>query len=429
MRKINVDYRGLADDRRGWLQHQVYCETLDTPAGVIVDEASAVNFASIARTLTSQLVRQKGADMRTPISARSRKQPMLILNGIRLAAYDGTLAGFYPGGFKWPAKTGWGAEIFNFKQYRGRCYGHAETLGQSIHIEKLGAHPRDKHVNGILVVWTAPSPEGGRTVVGWYSNATVYRDRRKPRGGLAAARTYDNTVCTYIVEAAERDCHLVHPEEARVLTIPKRKRGQRHIPGMSSIYYPALHGRVGARIEDRIRRYIRTGQIPPLREAKNSTPGKGNRAAGRVQVDPERRKGIEDAAVKFVRNHFENKLKYKVEDRQQDYCGYDLRATRGDEILCIEVKGRSGKDITADFTINEYETIKKFQSGQFGDGSYRICIVTDALNDANSREMHHFWYLPRQGKRGTGEWRKVNGAAALQLRPLEAARATARRSP
>ena len=41
LRDINVAYRGLADDRRKTLQHLVFYETLGTPGGVIVDEASA----------------------------------------------------------------------------------------------------------------------------------------------------------------------------------------------------------------------------------------------------------------------------------------------------------------------------------------------------------------------------------------------------
>ena len=41
LRDINVAYRGLADDRRTVLRHQIFYETRDTPAGVIVDEASA----------------------------------------------------------------------------------------------------------------------------------------------------------------------------------------------------------------------------------------------------------------------------------------------------------------------------------------------------------------------------------------------------
>jgi tetratricopeptide (TPR) repeat protein len=41
LRDINVAYRGLADDRRNTLRHQIFYETRDTSAGEIVDEASA----------------------------------------------------------------------------------------------------------------------------------------------------------------------------------------------------------------------------------------------------------------------------------------------------------------------------------------------------------------------------------------------------
>ena len=41
LRQINVSYRGLADDRRDKLHHRIFYETQDTPAGVIVDEASS----------------------------------------------------------------------------------------------------------------------------------------------------------------------------------------------------------------------------------------------------------------------------------------------------------------------------------------------------------------------------------------------------
>jgi Putative serine esterase (DUF676) len=41
LRNINVAYRGFADERRDHLQHRVFYETQGTPAGVIVDEASA----------------------------------------------------------------------------------------------------------------------------------------------------------------------------------------------------------------------------------------------------------------------------------------------------------------------------------------------------------------------------------------------------
>jgi hypothetical protein len=41
LRKINVAYRGLADERRDKLCHRIFYETQGTPAGIIVDEASS----------------------------------------------------------------------------------------------------------------------------------------------------------------------------------------------------------------------------------------------------------------------------------------------------------------------------------------------------------------------------------------------------
>ncbi|MGO9232628.1 MAG: tetratricopeptide repeat protein [Methylocella sp.] len=41
LRSVNVAYRGLAEERRNVLRHRVFYETQGTPAGVIVDEASA----------------------------------------------------------------------------------------------------------------------------------------------------------------------------------------------------------------------------------------------------------------------------------------------------------------------------------------------------------------------------------------------------
>ena len=41
LRAINVAYRGLADERRTTLSHRIFYETAETPAGMIVGEASA----------------------------------------------------------------------------------------------------------------------------------------------------------------------------------------------------------------------------------------------------------------------------------------------------------------------------------------------------------------------------------------------------
>lgn len=356
--------------------------------------------------------------------------PLVVMHGIHLNEYDGSLEGFYPGGFKWAAKHGWGGEVYNFRSVDGRCYGHVEVLDHSIHIENLGASRDAPSIDGVLVVWTAPdpSPRRGRIVVGWYRNATVYRNRQQPKGKLKKARTFhvpefdEPQVFSYQVEAAEADCTLLAPEE-RVLWIPPRKKGDKGIPGQSPVYFPERQtAPAGPEIARRIRRFIDTGEALSLAEAVGVPPA---RSRGTYQPNPERRKEIEDAAMEIVGAHFK-KLKYSVHPVPELNLGYDIVATRGDSILCIEVKGRSGTEVTADFTFNEFDKIKLEQKGKFTDGSYRICIVTDALNENGGAHLHHFWYVrPTREEMDLGvesAWRDINGAGVLKLDTLEAAR-------
>jgi hypothetical protein len=356
--------------------------------------------------------------------------PLLLLHGIHLNDYRGLDSGFYPGGFKWAAEHRWGGEVFNFKPEGGRCYGHVEVLDHSIHVEHLGTTPDAEAIDGVLVVWTAPdpTPRRGRIVVGWYRNATVHRWRQHPEGSLKCARTFrdpktgERHVFSYQVEAAEEDCTLLPPEE-RVLWIPPRRQGDKGIPGQSPVYFPERQtAPAGPEIARRIRRFIETGEALSLAEAVSSPPA---RPRGSHQPDPERRKEIEKAAVKLVRGHFDG-LGYDLQTVESENCGYDLLATRGDAVLCIEVKGRSGAEVAADFTFNEFDKIKLEQKGKFEDGSYRICIVTDALNENGGATLHHFWCVQptaeEKARGATLQWRNVNGPGVLRFTAREAAR-------
>lgn len=358
---------------------------------------------------------------------------MIILHGIHLNRYDGTLEGFYPGGFKWAAEHGWGGEVFNFRPVGGRCYGHVETLDRSIRIERLGAGPDDASIDDTLVVWTAPdpSPRRGRIVVGWYRNAVVHRERQQPRGCLARARTFrppdanGPRVLSFHVDASQEDCRLLAPEE-RVLWIPPRRSGAKGIPGQSPIYFPELQPVFGPELARRIRHFIDTGTALPLAEAVDVA---GPRPNGRRQPDPERRRAIELAAMRIVEDHF-TALGYDVEDVSERNLGYDVVAVKGDARLCVEVKGRSGIGVSADFTFNEFEKIRLEQRGRFPDGSYRICIVTDALAEGAGPALHHFWHVsptPVEKDRGVrAAWRRIDGDGVLELTPREAAQGTLR---
>lgn len=71
-----------------------------------------------------------------------------------------------------------GYEAYNFKKFAGKYYGFIEPMG-SIHLEKISSEAKKSdYLEGVLIIWFATKPKtGGQYVVGWYKNATVYRQK------------------------------------------------------------------------------------------------------------------------------------------------------------------------------------------------------------------------------------------------------------
>lgn len=267
-------------------------------------------------------------------------------------------------GAKYIRKHKFGHEIYNFAPYAGRQYGYARPVSGRINIERLGASPNENHVDGVLVVWTAPHHARGVVIVGWYRNARVYREYQLPPPG--AKRKHKGDEIGYYVSAKAHDCRLLDVD-ARTFQVP-------HM-GQSLIWYadsPAHDAFVRS-----VRKYIGAdGAIPNRRNAK--TPGAG------WQHDIERRLAVERKAVVAVSEHYA-RLGYKVRSVEHERKGWDLVATLGrKEHLKIEVKGRIGPDIVAELTLNEYLQMQRHNN------SYRICVVTNALT--SRRTTHIFSY-------------------------------------
>jgi len=70
-------------------------------------------------------------------------------------------------------------------------------------------------------------------------------------------------------------------------------------------------------------------------------------------------------------------LGYKVNSVELDNLGWDLEVIRKQTILTIlrvEVKGKSGSNISVDLTPNEYKKMMLYKN------SYRLAVVTNVLN-------------------------------------------------
>lgn len=109
-----------------------------------------------------------------------------------------------------------------------------------IRLERLGAAEGAESVPAITVVWTATRPGGGRYVVGWYRNATVYRElQRHPDRGW------------YNVRAAPSDCILIKPSQ-RCLNIESGLRGR----PQRAVWFPPEDD-YGAEVRREVGRLIR----------------------------------------------------------------------------------------------------------------------------------------------------------------------------
>lgn len=163
---------------------------------------------------------------------------LIFLNIGWMKNYRGLDGDTIKGGGSFVGSHGYGFEIFNFQPFQGRMYGYVER--PSIALERLGARPSADSVSGVLTVWVATNPwSGGRYIVGWYNDATVYRRAQNPPPGVnrkippnIALPRHQGVDVPYFVSAKEQDCVLI-PESQRDFRIPTGEGGM----GQANIWY------------------------------------------------------------------------------------------------------------------------------------------------------------------------------------------------
>lgn len=104
----------------------------------------------------------------------------------------------------------------NFRDFNGKCYGYVRSGGQI----QLDKHFRSvsqgaKELKGVTVVFCAALNEEEARIVGWYQNATVYRE-------MVSLPLYDEEYLYFNFIADADDCVLL-PEEHRTFPIRRSK--------------------------------------------------------------------------------------------------------------------------------------------------------------------------------------------------------------
>lgn len=148
-----------------------------------------------------------------------------------------------------------GHEVCNFSNNAGTLYGYVQPTGQ-IKLEKLGAGRKDDSVSGVTVVWTAGPESGGTVVVGWYKDATVYRDAQEITKPTELQKK--NGVRSYRIKAPADRAVLLQVEK-RELIIPRAVKGG---IGQSNVWY--ADKAESQKIVETVFNLIENGSLPNL---------------------------------------------------------------------------------------------------------------------------------------------------------------------
>lgn len=113
-----------------------------------------------------------------------------------------------------------GADIFNFSEYNGKCYGYVMNEGDLVFPDHLAGtfetvSDQDCTTGGVLVVWCAFKDKNTARIVGWYKNALLYREEQ-----YQPSFTNPEYELDYFFAARSGECYLL-PESQRTFKIER----------------------------------------------------------------------------------------------------------------------------------------------------------------------------------------------------------------
>lgn len=283
-----------------------------------------------------------------------------------------------PAGGGKSTKTNIGHEVFNFRNVNGRLYGYFENNGSfAANPARIDPSvPGAESLDGVTVVFVARRKDYGQVIVGWYRNATVFRNLQQATEDMLRGD------CRYSLTTKSRDAVLL-PSINRVHKMPSGKETMER----AHVFY--AHDSNGSPVAlpwmEESLRYIRDYDGGNLLEAPDEDfcqeveeLMEDHRAAQSGQgykITPELRMAIEDYSVNKAIKYFESR-DYSVENVGKTR-SYDLHCKKNGEELRVEVKGtQSGgqsviltpnevknarANLTALFILHDIRVVRKYQ--------------------------------------------------------------------
>lgn len=152
--------------------------------------------------------------------------------------YEGDENDIFIGLGSHPKETGEGGEVYNYylnndKMYRGFVHtGEYKGNSQQIRLENIDPGAINyQELDDVLVIWVSRDPDDDKyKIIGWYENATIYRDYQ-----------YDEYGRMYNIEADYINCVLFDDGDGinlRTFEVPySKKNPERFGMGHSFIWY------------------------------------------------------------------------------------------------------------------------------------------------------------------------------------------------
>lgn len=136
------------------------------------------------------------------------------------------------GAGQWVKENADAHEKWNFLNYDGYCYGFVQNPGQ-FHLERFsGISKSINATDGVTIIWCAPLPSGKTVIVGWYKNATMFRDYQ-----ISDFTPVTGIDRFYFAKAKSEDCYLL-PESLRIFEIERAaKAGKGKGFGQQNYWY------------------------------------------------------------------------------------------------------------------------------------------------------------------------------------------------
>ena len=309
---------------------------------------------------------------------------MIFFNGGWMSSYDGIGTDEIVHGGAYIEKHGFGGEVYNFRNSGGKNYGYVMTKSGTLDLSRIdfGQETVGDVIENVICVFVATHPMGGRRIVGWYRNASIYSCYQDYPGNDREIMTSqedwgsDSNQVGYFAFAQNGDVVLLTEDERLdAPVVPNGKGGF----GQSNVWYADLD--IGIEFRRKTIEFISEYERKISKEAASE-----QERDVQSTVDAAAKKKVEEAAIKRTREYFED-LGYVCKSVESENLGWDLEFTKGNVKLFVEVKGLSQSYISVMLSRNEYEKMRDNVE------RYRLAVVTNCLDQNRKPTINIFSFI------------------------------------